>query len=102
MTVQKENASGQTTDDIPVHPPGPEHFEWVMKQATEIVADLRSEDPEMQWCGEAGLFQRAADEIERLRSVLTEIARLGVDMRSDFSRSAAQAKLAREALNHVA
>lgn len=40
-------------------------------------------------------------EIERLRTALTEIARLGVDMRSDFSRSAMQSKIAREALKDV-
>lgn len=38
---------------------------------------------------------------ERLRADLTEIARLGVDMRSDFSRSAMQSKIAREALKYV-
>lgn len=38
------------------------------------------------------------DELERKTKALEEIARLGVDMRADFSRSADQSRIAREAL----
>jgi len=43
---------------------------------------------------------QAADEIARLREALETIARLGVDMRADFSRSAQQSEIARAALQH--
>lgn len=45
------------------------------------------------------LLVEAAGEIDRLRAALTEIARLGVNMPHDFSRSAAQARIARRALD---
>jgi len=41
-----------------------------------------------------------ADEIARLREALETIARLGVDMRADFSRSAQQSEIARAVLQH--
>ncbi len=43
---------------------------------TDILAQLRAEDVDEPWCGEGGLFQRAADEIERLREVLAGIERV--------------------------
>lgn len=38
-------------------------------------------------------------EIVRLTEALEKISRLGVNMRADFSRSADQSRIAREALN---
>ncbi len=39
----------------------------------DLLDMLRSEDPDVVWCGSGGLFQMAADEIERLRAGLCEV-----------------------------
>ena len=52
---------------------------------------------------QAEYYARVANErgaeIERLRAELLGIARMGVDMKADFSRSADQSRIAREALS---
>lgn len=47
--------------------------------AIDILTQLRAEDADGPWCGPGGLFQRAADEIERLRSEL-ELAKADIAM----------------------
>ena len=40
---------------------------------SDILVLLREEDAETPWTGPDGLFQRAADEIERLRARIVEL-----------------------------
>jgi len=38
-----------------------------------LLAELREERPDVSWCGPGGLFQMAADEIERLQALVAEM-----------------------------
>lgn len=82
----------------------------------DIADRMRDSPPCLEPCRirntESGcMCAEAADEIERLRTlvaeihrlreVLTKIARLGVDLSADYSRSAMQANLARDAIRQV-
>jgi hypothetical protein len=40
-----------------------------MIDTADVLTQLRTEDASLKWCGNGGLFQRAADEIERLREI---------------------------------
>lgn len=69
----------------------------------DLVWKLRLAGEEWKSIGDdenCDLVTQAADEIARLREALEHIARLGVDMRADFSRSAQQSEIARAALQH--
>ena len=44
--------------------------------STNLLADLKSANPDVVWSGPEGLMPRAAAEIERLSTALTEISDL--------------------------
>ena len=43
---------------------------------SDLVRLLRESNPNVKWCGEGGLFQRAADEIAKLRNALMDVSEL--------------------------
>lgn len=43
---------------------------------SNLVRLLREGDPNVKWCGDGGLFNRAADEIEKLRDALRDVSDL--------------------------
>lgn len=48
-------------------------------KTTNLLAELREERPDVSWCGRGGLFQRAADEIERLQALVAEMTQNAVE-----------------------
>ena len=46
------------------------------KRSDELLGLLRSECVDVPWTGPAGLFKRAADEIEKLRFALLDVSEL--------------------------
>ena len=63
-----------------------------------VVAVDRSPEGRTDIYGQDALCRQAADLLASMKEALERIARLGVDMKADFSRSAQQSGIARNAL----